>query len=198
MKDVDDIDDIWLQLKDAYGDSKLMLSKKLSQFNEIEHIGRTKDNNKTIDVISKIVNVMKDLMQLSKRHNIENNLYYGDGLEKIYRLMGDGRINRWLGQKDDRKEGEDLWLQLINFLEKELKVHQQKALIFPSNVRESNLKDKEKDKKNKTRDHTYHQQDSSSDSNGKSRPIPVVPTSMSLCAICGMQGHVQTLGPRGS
>ena len=72
---------------------------------------------------------MKDLMQLSKRHGIENHLYFGDGLEKIYRLMGEGRINRWFSQIDEKKEGEELWLELIKFFEKELKVNQQKALI---------------------------------------------------------------------
>ena len=196
VKDVNDIDDMWIRLKEAYGDSKLMLSKKMSQFTDMEHIGRTKDNTKTIDTISKIVNLMKDLMQLSKRHNIENNLYYGDGLEKIYRLMGDGRINRWLGQKDEKKEGEDLWLQLISFLEKELKVHQQKALIFPSSQGKEKDKDKDKDRKNKPRDNNYYQNDSNSDSNSNSS-IQFTPTSMNLCAICGEQGHVQTLGPKG-
>ena len=39
---------------------------------------------------------MKDLMQLSSDHNIENELYFSDALDQIYVLLGDGRTLRWL------------------------------------------------------------------------------------------------------
>ena len=96
VKDVKYIDDIWIRLKEAYGNCKIMLTKKLAEINNIEGLWRYKDPEKTIDGLSKTINLMKDLICLSKQHSIENKLYRGDGLEKILGLMGESRINRWL------------------------------------------------------------------------------------------------------
>ena len=54
----------------------------------------------------------------------------GDGLEKIYQLLGDSRMARWLAIVcEEAYDDKELWLKLIQFLEKELKVQQQKVLI---------------------------------------------------------------------
>ena len=74
---------------------------------------------------------MKDLMCLSKQHSIENKLYHGDGLEKILGLMGASRINRWLSTSYDKnlEDGEEQWKQLILFMEKEVRICQQKIVL---------------------------------------------------------------------
>ena len=57
-------------------------------------------------------------------------MYGGDGLEKIYQLLGDNRMTRWLAIIcEETYDDEELWLKLIGFLEKELKVQQPKVLI---------------------------------------------------------------------
>ena len=39
---------------------------------------------------------MKDLKKLASDHGIKSKLFSGDGLEKIYQLLGDTRMTRWL------------------------------------------------------------------------------------------------------
>ena len=194
VKDVNDIDDIWKRLKEAYGDTKMMLAKKLSELNNIENFGKIKDSSKAIDTVSKLINLMKDLLQLSKRHKIQNHLFYGDGLEKIYRLMGDGRINRWLSQKSEDLEGEALWLELIQFLEKELKICQQKALIFAKS-QDSKPKDPKDPPKPPRVAGGHH----SGGDSGPGSKTPQNPSSrdITVCFICGETDHVQTTGPGG-
>ena len=91
VKSVDNIDEIWKRLKQAYGSSKLLLHKKLAN---------------------------------------------GDGLDRVLKLLGEGRVTRWLSKlyddenDDNAYTNEKSWLNLINFLEKELKVIQQKTLLF--------------------------------------------------------------------
>ena len=80
---VNDIAEIWIRLKQAYGDSKIMLSKKIAEINNIDVLWKIKTPAKIVEGLSKVINLMKDLMELSKFHNIENKLYNGDAIEKI-------------------------------------------------------------------------------------------------------------------
>ena len=96
VKDVDDIDDIWQRLINAYGDTKILLSKKVAEINDIEDIWKHKDPEKVVEGINKIVNLMMDLMRLAEEHNIENKLYHGDAMDKIHSLMGQDKFRKWL------------------------------------------------------------------------------------------------------
>ena len=68
---------------------------------------------------------MKDLEHLASEHNIQAILYSGDGIDRIYQLLGDNHITRWLSTIcDDTYSDQDLWSELTEFLEKELRVQQ--------------------------------------------------------------------------
>ena len=45
VRSVDNIDEIWQQLKSAYGDPKLLLKKKLSEINKISQLSILKDTS---------------------------------------------------------------------------------------------------------------------------------------------------------
>jgi len=108
----------------------MLLSKKLSELTTVDTSWRTNDSSKIIDSLSKIVNIIKDLILLAKQHKIENELFYGNSLHDFYKLLGNQRMMRWLSSScDDPKTGEEQWLQLIKFIEKDIKVHQQKLII---------------------------------------------------------------------
>ena len=196
VKDVKDIEEIWKRLKDAYGDYKTMLSKKLAEFNNIEATWKHRNPAKTSEGLSKIINLMKDLMQLSKRHGTENRLFYGDGLERIYKLMGNGRMTRWLGHACDQEGGEEQWNQLIIFLEKELKVCQQKVIILSKTM---DLKHTQPiSSANKFYDRGQHLSHHISDGPASldcSRQNST--TANSSCFICGESNHILTNGPGG-
>ena len=65
---------------------------------------------------------MKDLMSLSEQHDIEAKLYNSDGIQRIYKLVGDVRTAQWFESTcDEDIEGKELWSKFIRFLEKDLK-----------------------------------------------------------------------------
>ena len=179
VKSVNDIAEIWIRLKQAYGDSKIMLSKKLAEINNIDVLWKVKTPAKIVEGLSKVINLMKDLMELSKFHNMENKLYNGDAIEKIYKLLGDSRVTRWLSSScDENLEDAELWNKLVEFLEKDVRVQQQKALLQEST---SHCQSK----------NSKHPQ-SQSHHNGSGNLTPAT------CYICGNTNHTATNGPRGT
>ena len=66
---------------------------------------------------------MKDLINLSNKHDLAPNLFYGDGIQRIYHLLEESKLTRWLDRTCDSDiDGEELWTRLIAFLEREFKV----------------------------------------------------------------------------
>ena len=123
------MNEIWTRLKHAYGDAKTMLCKKLQTLSKTD-ITRTRDPEKLVYTISKFSNIIREVMQLAKQHNIEDNLFYGDTLSKIYQQLGDRRLTRFLSNiADDDLSEKETWENLLHFLEKEEKLHQQKLNI---------------------------------------------------------------------
>ena len=80
-------------------------------------------------------------MKLEKQHNNEEKLYRREGLQQIYKLLGDGRVTRWLTTMcDEQLEDRKVWEKLILFLEKEMKIWQQRILVSSRSTTE--LKDR--------------------------------------------------------
>jgi hypothetical protein len=64
-------------------------------------------------------------MQLSSDHHIENELYYSDVINEVYNLLGEEREIRWLTIScSSPKEGKWKWIQLLEFLDIEIKIQQ--------------------------------------------------------------------------
>ena len=188
VKTLDDIDTIWTRLKSAYGDTKLLLSKKLKSIIENESLGRRQDTEHLIDSLNNLINTLKELMSLAEQHHIEEHLFYGDGLNQIYRTIGSTRLTRWLTSiSNDKLSPKTTWLRFIQFLEKELHLEQQKVLIYGSaeKKRQPPRQDQRGNRSNKgpSSNNTYQ--------NGP----PQDPT----CSICdssiGSNDHVATIGP---
>ena len=158
VKDLDDIDKIWARLKESFGDPKLMLSKKVNKLNDINLSPRQKNSSNIADAFSKLINAMKDILQLATSHDLHSHLFYGDTFDRIYRLLGEGRLRKFLSQDSLPEEGLSLWQELTKFLEKEMKVYQKTALVMGtvgSNNNDSDNKDsrnKFHDNKNKDKD----------------------------------------------
>lgn len=185
VKFLEDIDEIWDCLKKSYGDPKLMLSKKMKSLQNLECVWKCKNSDKIIQAFSKIINVMKELMKLAEKHEIKGKLYNSDALEFIYKAIGESRLNRWLSLTcDDDLEDEELWLRLIQFLEKELKIQQQKGSLVRKSEPQSSPK---------------HAHFTGNDSQ-QNQKAPSVSQKLK-CAICGepegVNGHVSSTGASG-
>ena len=192
VKSLDNINDIWARLKSAYGDTRMMLSKKLQQIKNLDSLaGKSKDSEKLVCGLSKVINMLTDLKMLAEKHNIEDNLYYGDGLEKIYKILGDGRMTRWLSSTcDEELSRKRTWTELILFLEKEQKLQQQKMMIqgIKGDVKMTDSTNSSKSENRSSRyKHSYYSPEA------MTNPI---------CYICGASSgsdnHVATSGPGGT
>ena len=188
VKDAKDIDTIWKRLTEAYGDCKRLLANKVAELGDVEGVCKSKDPEKVIDGLSKVINLMRDLMQIATDHNLKQKLYHGDAMDRIHSLMGEGRFTRWVSISCDKNlsDEEQQWNELTVFLEKEIKVNQQKALW-------SSKKKKEIPSRNQPpgsgRDASHHSNDSTQDGSE---------TDSLTCKICNATDHVQTNGPNGS
>ena len=80
-------------------------------------------------MLRRTISVMRNLMHLAVKHNIERNLYNSDAAELFYKFSVDNRITRWLLVSYDDEQDNNLWKRLFAFLEKEMKVQQRKFLI---------------------------------------------------------------------
>ena len=137
-----------------------------------------KQSEKVTDALAKVVNLMKDLMKLAKQQNTEEKLYHGEGLQQIYKLLGDGRVTRWLSTIcNEQLEDKKVWEKLILFLEKELKIQQQRILILSRSTTE-------------VKDRRGHNDFHLVDKNEK--------VINSECFICGENNHIKTEGPGGT
>ena len=139
---VEDIDQIWTRLIAAYGDTRHMLNSKLHSINKLEAMWKLKQPEKVTNALVKVVNLMKDLMKLSEEHNIEEKLYHGEGLQQIYKQLGDGRVTRWLLTIcNEQLEYKKVLEKLILFLEKEVKIQQQRILISSRSTTELKIEE---------------------------------------------------------
>ena len=190
VKDVAEVNDIWKRLKEAYGDCRILLQKKLEKLDSLQGLWTHKAPEKVIEGLSRIINLMRDLMHLAKDHSIENKLYLGDSLERITAVLGENQLHRWLTLSCDKdlSDGEHQWVELITFLEKEIKINQQKVLLTSKKPKPSPppplppADNKQKKDGTKSKDSVHHSND------GGSGPT---------CFICGQTDHVVTSGPRG-
>ncbi|MEM7375622.1 MAG: hypothetical protein AAF587_43925 [Bacteroidota bacterium] len=190
VKGLTDINVIWDRLIQAYGNSKILISRKFSEIKKLEPIKGKEDPTKVLRIITGLINTLRDLISLAKQHNIENQLYYGDTLDHVYALMGDTRLDKWLTTvcDEDINDEKEKWPKLICFLEKDVKLLQQKVLLKPVNYTDtSNDRKDAKSKPLKSRFGSHHSSSSSQDSQ---------PNCYFCDDKCSFE-HVQTRGPFG-
>ena len=183
VKSLNNIDQIWKSLKSAYGDTKLLLAKQLQKLSNNNSLQRTKDPEQLVQSLGDVINIMKELMKLAKDHQIEESLFYGDGLDRIYNNIGDARLTRWLTSiADENLVPKATWLKFITFLEKEQKLQQQKMLILqPKSTKVTEIERT----KHRPPPHRSYMADT--------------PQNQATCSICsspsGMNDHIPTNGP---
>ena len=172
------IDEIWKTLFEAYGNVKLLLQNKISKLDDVECLEKIKGDEKIGVAVAKVINMMTELSDLASKHNLENKLYIGGGLEKLYIIIGSTRERKFLEKNVDNSfmsssSGSDEkqeWNALMQYLKKELAVREKLTLVQKSKsslMGSTEKKSKEKNSVNVT-----------------------TAGSSLLCHICGETGHV--------
>ena len=188
VKSLENIDQIWDRLQFASGDVKTMLSQKLKQLSNMEPIYRCKNPQTLAHSLSKIITLINEMVMLADEHNLEPNLYYSDGLHRLYGLLDDSRLSRWLRSiANDTMEPKETWKKFINYLETEQQLQQQKvSIIETSKFTRNQTKLPDHQKGNKHLKHGYSN----------------YPSANPICFICesqdGQNDHLATSGPAGT
>ena len=92
VNSVEEIEEIWKRLVEAYGDTKMLLKKRLSQVEVMPNLNKTKEASKVAESSNILINTIIDWTKLARKHDLEQRLYYGDGINKIYRLLDETRM----------------------------------------------------------------------------------------------------------
>ena len=137
---IENIDEIWKKLVEAYGNVKLLLQTKMNNLDKLGDLEMVEGDEKLANALAKVINVMTELSTLAEKHKLEYKLYVGGGLEKIFRLIGEKRERRFLAKhlettssSSDTDQSEVLvekstWEKLKAFLQKELTIQEKLAL----------------------------------------------------------------------
>ena len=135
---IENIDDIWDKLTEVYGDTNLMLQNKLETLEKFSNLEKVKDDEKIVNTITSLLNVMSDLSKLALDYKLENDLYYGPGLHKILELLGRTRERKFIKSISSKKiDCVGKWKKLVTFLEEE--VNEREAYVLNEKVKKGNL-----------------------------------------------------------
>ena len=163
--------------------SKAACQEEIIRDQQDSQLWKLKDTERVVAALSQIINKMKDLQCLASEHHIKSKLYSGDGLEHIYQLLGNNRVIRWLSKLcEETYDDHEQWMKLIEFLEKDMKVQQQRMLIQEKSDEKRNTK-----------------QNSDGRQIGKNGAHFTNQSTEKKCYFCDeTDDHIVTAGPRGT
>ena len=134
------IDEIWKKLIESYGNVKLLLQTKMSGITKLGNLDQVEGDEKLVNSLAKIINVMTELSTLAEKYNLQNKLYVGGGLEKMFTVIGETRERQFLTKHYENSSNSNLstnvspkseviaeketWAALKAFLKKELNVRE--------------------------------------------------------------------------
>ena len=183
VREIHDMDSIWKRLRESFGDVQSLLSRKMSELEKSTPLMKVKGDDKLIQSILRLKNLMSELKKLAESRNIQSSLFHTSNVAKVFALLGKKR------QLELTKEslelgveiGEDKkWDNIISYLEKEIRVREQVLLLD----RASGGYDSDKPAKNAGNE--------KSNSYSVSLPLP-------KCVLCDKSdNHVLTTTQRGN
>ena len=140
---------------------------------------------------------MTELSSLAKKHCLENELFYGGGVEKVLSIMGEERKRRFVRKSDVRLRGPQAWVKIKEMLEKELS-ECEKLALFEKTEQLFTIKAPKKNPPGKTPPSrtqslkSLHDSDSGAVDDSKGGTFAAV--SAEQCHICGVAtNHVLTI-----
>ena len=78
---------MWSRLQKAYGDPRIVLKNKLADVRKIGPIWKLQGDERIKDGLATLLNLMSDILKVSKEHGIEQKPYHGEALGIIYSMM---------------------------------------------------------------------------------------------------------------
>ena len=91
VKEIHDLDGIWKRLKESFGDVQSLLSRKLSELDKSTPLWKVKADEKLIESILRLKNLMLELKTLAESHNIQSSLFHSSNVAKAFAHLGTKR-----------------------------------------------------------------------------------------------------------
>ena len=155
---IENIDDIWAKLIEVYGDTSLLLQNKLGSLEKFSSLDKVRDDEKIVNTLTGLLNVMEDLSKLASEYNLENELYYGTGLHKILALVGTVRERKFIKSIASTKINcVEKWKKLVAFIKDEVK--EREAYVLNEKVKKNSLDSSTTDEKKRGEKSTKPNQD---------------------------------------
>ena len=118
---MEDIDVIWTKLTEVYGNTQLLLQNKIGSLGKFSNLDRLHDDEKVAYTLSSILNTMEDLRKLAEEYDLQSELYYGGGLQRILDLIGKQRERKFIkSTAKEQLKNDQKWVKLVDFLKGEL------------------------------------------------------------------------------
>ena len=94
---------------------------------------KIKDDSKILSCLTNLLNSITELCNLAADFNLENELYYGVGLQKILDLIGIKRRREFVQSiAQEQLDGKSKWNKLVVFLKADLKARE--ALVLDERI----------------------------------------------------------------
>ena len=74
----------------------MLLQTKLGSLSKFSNLSKLQDDEKISLILTNILNTMSELSKLATENDLESELYYGGGLEKVFELIGKERERKFI------------------------------------------------------------------------------------------------------
>ena len=176
--------EIWSRLKEAFGDSEVLLRKKLMEVEKLGPIWKCKDKAKLVQILSKLIYVMIELQDLAKKHDIENDLYHGGAIQRVYEVLGNEQRNKFIRKyAEETLSKKAKWDKLIEFVKSELRVQEEIVLVQKESVPRQKSEEDQK---------SGDQKSDKDKKSGGGKSYTADSSKKLECSLCGKSDHAIT------
>ena len=144
------LDEIWVRLKNNFGNTELMLNFKFGIIDKLGPMGRRRGFKAKKVYVQTLINVMQDVLDLAVEHSLTYELHYGQQLSKIVSLLESHYQNQWYKiLADEQTVKVARWDRMLTFLNGQLTILQLRAFEECESSGSREREDKEREEKEK-------------------------------------------------
>ena len=81
----------------------MLLQNKLGSLAKFSNLSKLQDDEKILLTLTNVLNTMDELSKLATENDLESDLYYGGGLEKVFELVGKFRERKFIRTTSELK-----------------------------------------------------------------------------------------------
>ena len=125
---LDELDNIWVRLKNNFGNTELMLQYHFGRLNKLGPMNRQKTYTGKKQYVQTLVNTLQDVMDLATEHNLQGELHYGPQLGKVVSLLEGYLQTGWYKIiTEESVTKQNRWMRMIVYLDAQLSIIQTRA-----------------------------------------------------------------------